>query len=118
MRMTMGWFPVFLPHALAQGLPGALQDGVIRGGIFGCNFTSGVLLASCIPNFIGNLVRIVFGLMGIVFLLNILYAGYQIAFSGIGDKEAGKNRLTWACIGFAVTALSFVIVDAVLDVII
>ncbi len=92
--------------------------GVLQNGIPGCNFTTGSLMASCIPNFIAHLVEFVFGLLGVFFLANVIFAGYQIAMSGLtGDKEAGKRRLTWSIIGLIVAICAFVILDLIISVI-
>ena len=96
----------------------AAQQGIITTGITGCNFSTGRLRAACIPNFIGYLVQFIFSLLGMFFLLNVIYAGYEIAVSGVtGDKESGKKRLTWSVIGLIVAICAFVILDLVLSVI-
>lgn len=82
------------------------------GGTAGCNFVTGDISASCIPDYIRYLLQIIFMFIGAFFLLMIIIAGYQIAIgSAIGDKEAGKNRLKMAIVGFIISALSFFIVD-------
>ena len=101
-----------------MSFPAAASAQIIT-NVPGCEFVTGRFSAACIPNFIAHLIQIVFGLVGIFFLLNIMYAGYQIAIGGvpgIGDREKGKNRLTWSIIGFIVTACSFLIMDMVLTV--
>ncbi len=115
-------FPLFISGIL--GLLPAIakaQQGFITGDIDECNFTTGRFGADCIPLYIAHLITLIFGLVGIFFIINIMYAGYQIAFGnipGVGDKEAGKNRLLWSIIGFLVTACSFLILDAVLSIVI
>ncbi|MBI5155831.1 hypothetical protein HZA45_01000 [Candidatus Peregrinibacteria bacterium] len=102
----------FLPYIASA------QQGVIATGITGCNFSTGQLRAACIPNFIAYLVQFLFSLLGMFFLLNVIFAGYQIAVSGVtGDKESGKNRLMWSVIGLIVAICAFVILDLVLSVI-
>ena len=94
------------------------QAGVIVTGITGCDFSTGRLLSACIPNFIAYLVQFIFSLLGMFFLLNVIFAGYQIAVSGLtGDKEAGKKRLMWSVVGLIVAICAFVILDLVLSVI-
>jgi hypothetical protein len=99
--------------ALAQQVPGIITN------IPGCDFVTGKFTSMCIPMFIAHLIRFVFSLAGVFFVLNIMFAGYQIAIGsvpGIGDKEKGKTRLLWSIIGFLVTVFSFVILDLVLSV--
>lgn len=105
-------YAALLPYAAAA------QQGVIATGITGCNFSTGRLRAACIPNFIAYLVQFLFSLLGMFFLLNVIFAGYEIAVSGVtGDKESGKKRLMWSVIGLIVAICAFVILDLVLSVI-
>jgi hypothetical protein len=94
------------------------EEGIITGNLDGCDFKTGRLSASCIPIFIGHVIEYIFGLIGFFFIINVMYAGYQIAFGGAGIVEdgAGKQRLKWSIIGFVVTACSFLILDAILTV--
>jgi hypothetical protein len=94
---------------------GPIQEGFIT-VIPGCDFITGWMTAACIPNFIANAIKIVFYLASTFLIVNIMIAGYQIAFTR--TKEDGKARLQWSLTGFAICALSFVIIDAVLDVIV
>lgn len=102
----------------AGGGGGVTPPSIIRSGIDGCDFTTGRLSASCIPNFIASVVIFIYGLVGVFFMLNIMYAGYQIAFAGAGimDEGAGKQRLKWAIIGFIMTVCSFLILSAIVSV--
>lgn len=87
---------------------------IISGG--GCDFDTGMLDASCIPWFIGHSIKTIFGLVGVFFLVQVLFAGYQIALSGVtDDKSAGKNRLIWSIVGFAACSMSYLIVDIILS---
>lgn len=106
---------------LALFLPSAASAQVIAGGIPGCDFVTGRFGAACIPFFIGYLIQLVFGLVGIFFAINIMYAGYEIAMSGIpgiGDKEKGKSRIIWSVVGFIVCACSFLILDLIISVLV
>lgn len=96
----------------------AQQPSIIRFGIDGCDFVTGKLEAKCIPMFIGETIVFVFSLIGIFFIINIMYAGYQIAFGGAGivEEGAGKQRLKWSIIGFIACACAFVILDAILSI--
>ena len=103
--------PLLVPCvAFAQTL---LPDsGSLSGG--SCNFKTGELGFECLPIYIGYLVQVLAGGIGTMSVIQIIYAGYQLAFSGIsGDKTAGKNRLTWALIGLIASILAFAIMDYV-----
>lgn len=108
-------------RAFAQGMAQWWRFGIIPSGAgdgfmaqlqANCNFLTGRMTAACIPLFIGHLVRFIISLIGLFFLLNIMYAGYQIAFGSLtGNRDKGKTRLTWSIIGFVVTVCAFVILD-------
>lgn len=92
--------------------------GVIQTGIQGCDFQTGRLSSACIPNFVAHLIAFIFSLLGVFFLANVMYGGYEIAMGGItGDKESGKRRLTWSVIGLIVAICCFIILDLILSVI-
>ena len=91
---------------------------VLIGGIEGCDFATGRITAGCIPRFIGHLIELVFGLVSLFFILNVMYAGYQIAFGYIqGEKAKGMTRLRWSIIGLVVCVSAFLILDVILTVI-
>lgn len=91
---------------------------ILAPGLSGCDWTTGKIKAMCIPIFIGHLVQLVFSVISVFFLLNVLYAGYQIAMgSWTGEKAAGKDRLTWSIIGLAVSVCTYLIMNLVLTVI-
>ena len=77
------------------------------------------MTAACIPSFIGHLIEFVYGFVGIFFILNVMYAGYELAlgYMGEGDKGKGKDRLKWSIIGLIVATCSFLILDMVLNVV-
>ena len=85
--------------------------------VTGCNFGGGDLDASCVPNYIAYLIKIIFELTGAIFLLMIIIGGYQYVISkaGGGGGDEGKARVRFAIVGFLVTALSFYIVDFILN---
>lgn len=91
---------------------GTAAQGIIDGGIEGCDFVSGQLETSCIPNFIGHLIQLFFGFAGVICLITVMYAGYEIAIGGAtGDSTGGKQRLLYALIGLAVCICAFLLVD-------
>ncbi len=93
---------------------------IISDGIAGCDFQTGQMNEFCIPNFIAHIIQIIFSLLGLFFLLNAMFAGYEIAMgSATGSgKESGVRRLQWAIIGFAVSVCAFLIVDLIVTVLI
>ncbi|MBP9750759.1 MAG: hypothetical protein KBC95_02830 [Candidatus Peribacteraceae bacterium] len=100
--------------------PAHAQDfALITEGIEGCDFVTGILDVTCIPNFIGFLVKMIFGATGMIFMVNVMVGGYQLAISGVTeDKASGKNRIMYSIIGFIVCACSFLIVDFVISALI
>lgn len=83
----------------------------------GCSFITGEFSFDCIPIYIGYLVSVAFGASGGFALIEVIKAGYQIAMGGLtGDKEKGKQRLTWALIGLAFCIMAFLMVDYVVTV--
>lgn len=109
------------PLALGFLLPQAAlaQEGLIPGyALSGCDFTTGVMTAACIPSFIGHTIQFIFSLVGVFFVINIIVGGYQIAMGSIGGggNQAGKDRVLYSAIGFAVTVSAFLIFDLALTV--
>lgn len=87
--------------------------------ITGCDFKTGEIHAACLPNYLAYLIGALFSITGVIFLLMLIIGGYQyvLGSAGYGNKEEGIARIRFAVIGFIVTALSFYIVEFVLDVI-
>ncbi len=84
----------------------------------GCDFETGRLAAACVPIFVGHLITLIFSLVSAFFILNVMYAGYQIAMgSWTGEKSEGKERVTWSVIGLVVTVCSYLILDLAVSVI-
>lgn len=91
------------------------QEGIIT-DVPGCDFTTGILQASCIPSFVAHMIQLLFGFTGILCLFNIMIGGYQIAIgAATGDKEKGKQRITWALIGLILSVAAYLILDVVLS---
>lgn len=91
--------------------------GVIDNTSGDCNFGTGKIGPECLNVIIANAIEVVFAFAGIICLLNIILAGYQIAIgnvTGEGDT-GGKTRLRNALIGFFLTAATFGIINAALD---
>lgn len=122
MPIRTGFAPFMTMAAALATLPqgaAAQQWGLIVSGITGCDFVTGKISAACIPRFVGHLITFVYGFVGIFFILNVMYAGYELALAYIaeGDKGSGKDRLKWSIIGLIITTCSYLILDLVLSVI-
>lgn len=119
MRRSLLAGPLILGVLLTPAAALAQQQGIIRQGIPGCDFATGSLSAGCIPSFIAHIIQFIFMLIGVFFLMNVMFAGYQIAIASINgkDRSTGYNRIIWSIIGFLVAACSFVIMNVVLSVI-
>lgn len=104
---------LWVEKAAAQNL-----EIIPKAGLPGCDFATGRHTAACIPQFIGHVIVQVFQVISALFILNILFAGYQYAMGSIsGEKEGGKDRLKWSIVGLIVSVTSFLILDIVLTVI-
>lgn len=104
----------FLPF-MVEGTS-AQTPGVIMEGLTGCDFTTGRLLAACIPVFIGHIIQLVISLIGSIFVINVMIGGYQYAIGSLqGDgADKGKNRIFWSIIGLIAALCSYLILDLVL----
>ena len=100
-------------------LPERAAAAYITSGIPGCDFASGRVVAKCIPNFLAHLIRFFFSISGAVFIIMIIIAGYQMVIGNLpgGNTEGGKNRLTWAVIGFLVSACAIFILSFIINAI-
>jgi hypothetical protein len=86
----------------------------------GCDFTEGIINAGqCIPAFIAHTIRFVFAFSAGLAIIMIIFSGYEIVIGSLpgGSSESGKNRLTWAIIGFIMAAASFFIMDFIISAI-
>lgn len=96
--------------------PASAQSFIVS-GIRGCNFATGDINGPlCIPNFIAHVIKTIFAFAGGIFIFMMIFAGYEIVLGALpgGSAEAGKNRITWAIIGFIVSATSFFIIDFII----
>lgn len=94
----------------------ASAQSIITSGIPGCDFASGQLTAACIPNFLAHVIQVVFGFTGAICILMIIVSGYEYILGTLpggagGSKESAVQRLTWAIVGFIVSALAFFIIS-------
>jgi hypothetical protein len=115
MRLRPFWLTLGSTLSLTPVLAKAQNIGVLV-NLPGCNIQTGQIAASCIPRYIAHIISLVFMLIGIFFLMNIMFAGYQIIFASLegNDRSKGMNRLYYSILGFLVAAGSFIIMDTVL----
>lgn len=105
---------VFVDTAFAQ-----LNPHLMASGIAGCDFPRGDIQFQCFPNYVAFLVKTVFGFIGTICLLQIMFAGYEIAKGSLeGDKEGGKKRLRNALVGFVFSLLCFAVVDMIVGIVV
>jgi hypothetical protein len=75
----------------------------------------GVATLDCIFPIIANIIYWAIGLAGTVALFMIIFAGYQLLFSG-GDAKAvegGRKTLTFAILGLFLVFLSFLLLNII-----
>lgn len=89
------------------------QSLIPAGSVAGCDFATGSMTAACIPNFLAHVLSVIFGFTGGICLIMIMIAGYQAAVGKAfgGGGEEWKERLRWAIVGFAVSALAIIIIQ-------
>ncbi|MBM3231310.1 hypothetical protein FJZ28_03200 [Candidatus Peregrinibacteria bacterium] len=100
----------------------ASAQSFITDGIPGCDdltTTGAIDPGQCIPSFLAHVIKTIFGFTGGFFLIMILWAAYEIILGSLpgGSAESGKNRITWAIIGFIMCATAFFIMDFILSAI-
>ncbi len=111
MQSMVHWLASFMTESAS-----AQQLGVIMTGLTGCDFVTGRLDASCIPIFIGHLIRLVVSLIGSIFVINVMIGGYQYAIGSLQGEgtDKGKSRIYWSIIGLVAALCSYLILDLVL----
>ena len=108
---------ILVPIAKAGYTP-SLFDGSLTS--YDCYFEEGIINAgTCIPAFIGHTIQFVFAFSAGLCMIMIIFSGYEIVIGSLpgGSSESGKNRLTWAIIGFIMAATSFFIMDFIISAI-
>lgn len=103
--------------AFAQNSAGGRTTILPDNGMLGrCSFLSGEIHFDCIPIFIAYLIEYIFGFIGTLSLIMIMYAGYEIALGPVANTgESGKNRLRNAIIGLIVSVMVFAIVNFIIS---
>lgn len=104
--------------AFAQDAPGFVPQLIPESGIIGgCDFVTGDIHFDCIPLYVAYLIRLIFGMLGIIFLAMMIWGGYEWAFSGLqSDSQKAKSRIRNAILGLIFSLLSFFIVDAIVGI--
>lgn len=96
----------------------AAQNIAVITELPGCDWETGQHEAVCIPIFIGHLVQVVFSVISVFFIINVMYAGYQIAMGAwSGENSAGKDRLRNSIIGLIVSVCCYLILDLIISII-
>lgn len=117
LRTLLFVFAALIPGvALAQFNPHLIPESGVIGG---CSFITGSFTWGCIPLYIAYLIQTVFSFIGTLCLIQIIWAGYEMAIGGLsGDKEAGKQRLQRALLGLAFSLFVYLIVNMVVSVVV
>lgn len=78
---------------------------------------AGITSQRTLPEIVGSIINIVLGFLGIVFLVLMLYAGFQWMTAGGDEKKVDKARtmITQAIIGLVVIVAAFSISSFVLS---
>lgn len=82
----------------------------------GCNFITGEFHYHCVPLYLAYLIQLIFGMIGTICLIMIMWAGFEWSFSGLeSDSQKAKSRLRNALLGLAFCVLSFLFVDTIIS---
>ena len=103
-----------IPSVSAQLAPELIPAS---GYVGSCNFIDGDIHFDCVPVYLAYLIQMIFGMLGTICLLMIIWAGYEWAFSALkGDSQQAKARLRNAIFGLIFSVLSYLMVDTILSV--
>ncbi|MGB0757566.1 MAG: pilin [Patescibacteria group bacterium] len=83
----------------------------------GCELNEGEATSRPLPLIIGDLIRALFGFLGIAFLLLIIYGGF-LWMTAAGNEEnvsKAKRIITQATIGLFIIVIAFAISDFIFD---
>ena len=84
----------------------------------GCDFQTGNMEMSCIPNYIQYLITIIVEIAASIAVLFIMVGGFKYIFGAISeDKEAGKETIKHAIIGLVITGLAWIIVTSIVSLV-
>jgi hypothetical protein len=73
-----------------------------------------------LPELIGNVIKVLLSVLGIVFVILVVYAGFLYLTAGGEDAKVGKAKtmLTQAVIGLILIVAAYAIADFVIDALI
>ncbi len=114
LRTLAATIGISLPVAVLAQAPNGLQL-IPENGLLGtCNFVTGEFHFDCFPLYLAYLIQVAFAFGTGTCLIQIIWAGYEWAFAGLGgDTQGAKKRLQNAVIGLVVSVLAYLIVDTV-----
>jgi hypothetical protein len=106
---TLALWAVYVPAAHAQNLGGGILDEVAG--------QANIKSEATLPLIVGNLIRIFIGMLGIVFLLLTVYAGFlYLTARGDSDKvEHAKETLQRGVIGLVIISAAYAIASFVIN---
>lgn len=115
------YFIMFQQALAAETKNNSVTDGfalIPEKEIKGCDFLTGEMKMSCIPNYIQYLIEIIVGMAGTIAVIFIMVGGFKYIFSAVSeDKEAGKETIKNAIIGLIITGMAWIIVSAIIALI-
>ena len=100
-------FFIFMPHVFAQyGLEETISGTPIAKGT--------------IPQFVGTILKYIFGILGVILVALIIYGGvlYMTSAGSEEQTKTAKSVLTYAIVGVLIISLAFALTDYVLKTII
>jgi hypothetical protein len=113
-RNTLGLLGFFV--ALVISMPMVHAQSLLPPAIGSCDFVNGDLQYQCIPIYIGYVVQFVLGFATGFFLIGIMMGGYKWAlFSASQSKQAGREQLKGAFIGFLIVVFAYLLVDTIIE---
>lgn len=70
---------------------------------------AGLSVTNDLPSLIGKYLNGVFGILGIIFIILVIYGGFKILLSQGNDTsiKTGRNTILYALIGIIIITLSF-----------
>ena len=103
---------LLLPAAAFAQLSEAQTDLTTVGGSIGADATSNTL-----PELIGNVIQVLLSVLGIIFVVLVVYAGF-LYLTSMGDPDKvkkAKNLLTQSIIGLVIIVAAYAVAAFVID---
>lgn len=111
----LAWASIAAAETVPTGLPGAQTTLATIGTNAGLGASTGQ--AGNLPTLIGNIINVILGLLGIVFVILVIYSGIQYMLSR-GDKtkvEDATANIRTAIIGLIITVAAYAISNYVVS---